>query len=801
VEKAVSVSSVDLAFDCKRFFLEVTASPYPGHIGKCLWSPATSSYKYMEGLEVGDCIIHYITADSKSTYKKTFIGISRVASKAKVYTKEELINKLKELNVWDPNYERFASTWIGDPHYNFFYFVGLSDFIEFERKVSLEEYEKHTGDSIRRHQSYISELSQDYAVKLLEIAGMKREADYIDLKRFKHILVIPGSYNNVLRSLCDALKRGVFLWGVREKSSAQFSIVKKIFEGEDRDFTLLMIYATELGVLALGVPHKILTEDRDKEFFNKYWCNEEEKVLYPYRFTIKLQYINKHVSELLQSICVDPCKVQPSVFSREKLVGRTEIEHYISGKGIRYRILTRNIARMKPEVVKYVIEFFENKIKEGVFEHVITVLEESSYRLEKLVKNVQTIKELVILLHLLSGKNVLLSGPPGSGKTSLLKNMLEKLKIKYMIETGNPDWTPFDTLGGFSIGSPENFRKGFIFEAAEQCRQALERGELYWLIIDEINRANVDLAFGKFFTLLDPTYRLKESLRVCSPGNVCIEVQVPLSFRVLATMNNYDRALLFKLGYALTRRFAVINHAFLENLLDRYMRKYENAIKEGVLEKILKISEKDYGESIGLNFEIIKEDLTLCRKDLRHDCVTPLDFKDYVLRLGDKWREDLYSIQTTIGVIRLDNVITYLVHAINENLREFVDCEVCPVEITPGVVADALKYIALGVYASKRGLVRLSQMSGISSPEHELSPYMLLLLDTAFSTYIIPQLDILADYASREKLQRGIVGPQQTSKENTASRALESIKELLASHGLIYSSSLVEKLSKGYHVY
>lgn len=93
-----------LSVNCKRFFLEATASPYPGHIGECLWSPAISSYKYIEGFEVGDCIIHYITADSKSTYKKTFIGVSRVASKAKVYTKEELINKLKELNVWDLNH-------------------------------------------------------------------------------------------------------------------------------------------------------------------------------------------------------------------------------------------------------------------------------------------------------------------------------------------------------------------------------------------------------------------------------------------------------------------------------------------------------------------------------------------------------------------------------------------------------------------------------------------------------------------------------------------------------------------------
>jgi hypothetical protein len=162
-------------------------------------------------------------------------------------------------------------------------------------------------------------------------------------------------------------------------------------------------------------------------------------------------------------------------------------------------------------------------------------------------------------------------------------------------------------------------------------------------------------------------------------------------------------------------------------------------------------------------------------------------------------RSLLYS--NYYGVIKLDDVITYLVHAVNENLREFVDCEICPVEVTPGVVADALKYIALCVYASKKGLIRLSQISGISSFEHESLLYVLLLLDIAFSTYIIPQLDILADYASREKLQRGVVGPQQSSKKNTASGTLESIKKLPADHGLVYSRGLIKKLSKGYHVY
>jgi len=57
-------------------------------------------------------------------------------------------------------------------------------------------------------------------------------------------------------------------------------------------------------------------------------------------------------------------------------------------------------------------------------------------------------------------------------------------------------------------------------------------------------------------------------------------VIVPFSFRVLATMNNYDRALLFKLGYALTRRFAIINYNYLEDI-SKYCAMYSEKALEG----------------------------------------------------------------------------------------------------------------------------------------------------------------------------------------------------------------------------
>jgi MoxR-like ATPase len=164
--------------------------------------------------------------------------------------------------------------------------------------------------------------------------------------------------------------------------------------------------------------------------------------------------------------------------------------------------------------------------------------------------------------------HLILQGPPGTGKSSLARALCRAFHCSAMEVTAHEDWSTFEVIGRQSLVVDAGGERivpvnGFFTEAVVRCAEAIvrhadcpEEPQATWLLIDELNRAHLDKAFGELFTVLGTDEPVAITLPHQHAGNR--ELVAPERFRIVATLNSIDRQFVNNLGQGLKRRFTFI---------------------------------------------------------------------------------------------------------------------------------------------------------------------------------------------------------------------------------------------------
>lgn len=201
--------------------------------------------------------------------------------------------------------------------------------------------------------------------------------------------------------------------------------------------------------------------------------------------------------------------------------------------------------------------------------------------------------------------NIILQGPPGTGKSVMAEAICEAFNVVPIVITAVDDWTTYDTIGGLAPAVEDKReiivgKNGRIVEAIIRCCNEMlleEAGEkdakqAAWIIIDELNRSEIDKVFGDLFTIMGSNDPTEKHLSLWFQNDVDKKtLYVPNRFRIIGTMNNADKNFVNDLSQALSRRFSI--NTIMPPALN-YIDEEIDIIKKGVKERIkYKISNMD----------------------------------------------------------------------------------------------------------------------------------------------------------------------------------------------------------------
>jgi MoxR-like ATPase len=163
----------------------------------------------------------------------------------------------------------------------------------------------------------------------------------------------------------------------------------------------------------------------------------------------------------------------------------------------------------------------------------------------------------LVLAAVAAGRDILLEGPPGTSKTTLLKAITAEWDIPLVFVEGNADLTPSKLVGHHNPArvlredyTADNFTDGPLLEAMRSG------GFLY---IEEFNRAPEDTVNTLLTAMAD------RRIAVPRVG----QVQAMPTFRVIASMNPYDNIGTTRLSTSVHDRFCRLSIGYQDEHAER----------------------------------------------------------------------------------------------------------------------------------------------------------------------------------------------------------------------------------------
>ena len=175
--------------------------------------------------------------------------------------------------------------------------------------------------------------------------------------------------------------------------------------------------------------------------------------------------------------------------------------------------------------------------------------------------DLEPLQEIAELLE--ENRQLVLYGPPGTGKTYLAKHLAAELAgdstdERVKLVQFHPSYAYEDFFEGFRPDKTDEGQVSFKLVAgplrrlAEEAAKPGNEKKPYFLIIDEMNRANLAKVFGELYFLLE--YRDDRIYLQYSPNE---PFTLPDNLYIIGTMNTADRSIAM-MDAAIRRRFSFI---------------------------------------------------------------------------------------------------------------------------------------------------------------------------------------------------------------------------------------------------